>query len=163
MIARALSMEPDFLVLDEPVSNLDVSIQAQIINLLLDLKRELDLTYLFISHDLNLVAYLSDRIGVMYRGRLVEVGATDEVMAAPVPPLHPQAVRVDPRPLGCGRAGRRSRARRGRRHRRRPGRLPVFERLRHGRAGLRRRAPGLGRNPAGASGGVYEGRRSTLK
>lgn len=83
VIARALAMEPDFLVLDEPVSNLDVSIQAQIINLLLDLKRELDLTYLFISHDLNLVAYLSDRIGVMYRGRLVEVGATDDVMATP--------------------------------------------------------------------------------
>ena len=83
VIARALAMEPDFLVLDEPVSNLDVSIQAQIINLLLDLKLELALTYLFISHDLNLVAYLSDRVGVMYRGRLVEVGATSDVMANP--------------------------------------------------------------------------------
>jgi peptide/nickel transport system ATP-binding protein/oligopeptide transport system ATP-binding protein len=83
VIARALAMDPDFLVLDEPVSNLDVSIQAQIINLLLDLRRELALTYLFISHDLNLVAYLSDRIGVMYRGRLVEIGATDDVMSYP--------------------------------------------------------------------------------
>jgi oligopeptide/dipeptide ABC transporter ATP-binding protein len=80
VIARALTMEPDFLVLDEPVSNLDVSIQAQIINLLLDLKKELSLTYLFISHDLNLVAYISDQIGVMYRGRLVELASTDEML-----------------------------------------------------------------------------------
>jgi len=86
VIARALSMAPDFLVLDEPVSNLDVSIQAQIINLLLDLKQELSLTYLFISHDLHLVAYLSDIIGVMYKGRLVEMAATDEIMARH---LHP--------------------------------------------------------------------------
>jgi oligopeptide/dipeptide ABC transporter ATP-binding protein len=83
VIARALAMEPEFLVLDEPVSNLDVSIQAQIINLLLDLKARLALTYLFISHDLHLVAYLSDRIGVMYRGRLVEEGAAEELLAAP--------------------------------------------------------------------------------
>jgi oligopeptide/dipeptide ABC transporter ATP-binding protein len=86
VIARALSMDPDFLVLDEPVSNLDVSIQAQIINLLQDLKEELLLTYLFISHDLNLVAYLSDHIAVMYRGRVVEMGSTDEIMRFP---LHP--------------------------------------------------------------------------
>ena len=86
VIARALCMEPDFLVLDEPVSNLDVSIQAQIINLLQDLKKELDLTYLFISHDLNLVAYLSDRIAVMFKGRLVETGSTDEIMNHPVHP-----------------------------------------------------------------------------
>ena len=86
VIARALCMEPDFLVLDEPVSNLDVSIQAQIINLLQDLKKELNLTYLFISHDLNLVAYLSDRIAVMYKGRLVESGSTDEIMDHPVHP-----------------------------------------------------------------------------
>ena len=86
VIARALAMEPDFLVLDEPVSNLDVSIQAQIINLLLDLKKELSLTYLFISHDLNLVAYLSDQIGVMYRGKIVEQAETDEIMKHPVHP-----------------------------------------------------------------------------
>jgi oligopeptide/dipeptide ABC transporter ATP-binding protein len=91
VIARALAMEPEFLVLDEPVSNLDVSIQAQIINLLLDLKQELALTYLFISHDLNLVAYLSDRIGVMYRGRLVEIGATEDIMATPI---HPYTLRL---------------------------------------------------------------------
>lgn len=91
VIARALCMEPDFLVLDEPVSNLDVSIQAQIINLLQDLKKELGLTYLFISHDLNLVAYLSDQIAVMYRGRLVETGSTDEIMTQP---LHPYTLRL---------------------------------------------------------------------
>jgi len=86
VVARALTMDPEFLVLDEPVSNLDVSIQAQIINLLLDLKEKLSLTYLFISHDLNLVAYLSDRIGVMYRGRIVETGSTGQIMDEPVHP-----------------------------------------------------------------------------
>ena len=91
VIARALAMEPDFLVLDEPVSNLDVSIQAQIINLLLDLKKELSLTYLFISHDLNLVAYVSDRIGVMYNGRLVELASTDEMMNNP---CHPYTLKL---------------------------------------------------------------------
>ena len=91
VIARALCMEPDFLVLDEPVSNLDVSIQAQIINLLQDLKTELDLTYLFISHDLNLVAYLSDWIAVMYKGRLVESGSTDEIMDHP---MHPYTLKL---------------------------------------------------------------------
>lgn len=83
VVARALSMEPDFLILDEPVSNLDVSIQAQIINLLIDIKKELSLTYLFISHDLNLVAYLSDHIGVMYDGRIMELASTDEIMNHP--------------------------------------------------------------------------------
>ena len=91
VIARALAMEPDFLVLDEPVSNLDVSIQAQIINLLLDLKNELSLTYLFISHDLNLVAYLSDQIAVMYQGRIVEQGGTDEIMNHP---FHPYTLKL---------------------------------------------------------------------
>ena len=91
VIARALCMKPDFLVLDEPVSNLDVSIQAQIINLLLDLKNELSLTYLFISHDLNLVAYFSDRIGVMYKGRLVEVAATEQLMNQP---CHPYTLKL---------------------------------------------------------------------
>jgi peptide/nickel transport system ATP-binding protein/oligopeptide transport system ATP-binding protein len=91
VIARALAMEPEFLVLDEPVSNLDVSIQAQIINLLIDLKTQLSLTYLFISHDLNLVAYLSDRIGVMYRGRLVEIGAAEDILSQP---RHPYTLKL---------------------------------------------------------------------
>ena len=84
VIARSLTMRPEFLILDEPVSNLDVSIQAQIINLLLELREQLSLTYLFISHDLNLVAYLSDRIGVMRAGRIVELGRTDDIIANPL-------------------------------------------------------------------------------
>lgn len=83
VIARALTMRPEFLVLDEPVSSLDVSIQARIVNLLIDVKQKLSLTYLFISHDLNLVAYLCDRIAVMRAGRLVEVGNADDLIEAP--------------------------------------------------------------------------------
>jgi oligopeptide/dipeptide ABC transporter ATP-binding protein len=91
VVARALTVAPDFLVLDEPVSNLDVSIQAQIINLLSELRARFDLTYLFISHDLHLVAYVSDVIGVMYRGRLVEQAPTASIMARP---LHPYTRRL---------------------------------------------------------------------
>ena len=83
VIARALAMEPEFLVLDEPVSNLDVSIQAQIINLLLDLKERLALSYLFISHDLSLVSYLSDYIAVMKDGLIVEQGDAEHVIYQP--------------------------------------------------------------------------------
>lgn len=85
-VARALALNPKLIVLDEPTSALDVSVQAQIINLFEELKGSLGLTYLFISHDLNVVQHISDRIGVMYLGKLVEVGEAQEVYDEP---LHP--------------------------------------------------------------------------
>jgi oligopeptide transport system ATP-binding protein len=85
-IARALAVEPEFIVADEPVSALDVSIQAQVINLMRRLQEEWGLTYLFISHDLSVVKYISDRIGVMYLGVLVELASSDELYANPVHP-----------------------------------------------------------------------------
>ena len=85
-IARALALQPKFIVCDEPVSALDVSIQSQIINLLMDLKESSNLTYLFISHDLSTVKFISDRVGVMYLGNIIELGNANEIFEYP---LHP--------------------------------------------------------------------------
>ena len=99
-VARALASGPRLIVCDEPTSALDVSVQAQVLNLMSDLKDELGLTYVFISHDLTVVRHMADRIGVLYLGRLVEEAAPDDLFEAPQHPLHPDA------------AGRRAQARR---------------------------------------------------
>ena len=96
-IARALAVKPDFLVCDEAVAALDVSIQAQILNLFMKLRRELRLTYLFISHDLGVVEHISDRIVIMYLGRVVEVADTEKLFAAPNHPYSQALLREVPR------------------------------------------------------------------
>ena len=95
-VARALLMKPDILVADEPVSALDVSIQAQVINLLIDLKKELNLTMLFISHDLRVIRYISDRVVVMYLGKVMEVGDTEALYDRPHHPYTDILMRAAP-------------------------------------------------------------------
>jgi peptide/nickel transport system ATP-binding protein len=95
-IARALSTNPDFIVADEPVAALDVSIQAQVVNLLADLRERLGLAILFISHDLHVVRHLSDRLVVMYLGRVVEEGPVDQVFRNPAHPYTRALIQATP-------------------------------------------------------------------
>lgn len=97
-IARALSLNPSFIIADEPISALDVSIQAQVVNLLKQLQKERGLTYLFIAHDLSMVKYISDRIAVMYRGKILELGLADEIYNHPIHPYTKSLLSAVPQP-----------------------------------------------------------------
>lgn len=97
-IARALAVEPQFIVCDEPISALDVSIQAQVINLLEKLQQDRGLTYLFIAHDLSMVKYFSDRIGMMYQGKMVELASSDELYDNPIHPYTKSLLSAIPLP-----------------------------------------------------------------
>jgi peptide/nickel transport system ATP-binding protein len=97
-VARALAVEPEFIVADEPLSALDVSIQAQVVNLLCELREKFKLTMLFISHDLDVVEYLCDRVVVLYLGRVMEVARTDELFARPLHPYTQALLAASPKP-----------------------------------------------------------------
>jgi len=105
-IARSLATEPEIIIADEPVSALDVSIQAQIINLMMDLQEEFNLSIIFIAHDLSVVKHISDRIGVMYNGELVEVNNTDDIFDDPRDDYTKELLRAIPQPDPSGREER---------------------------------------------------------
>ena len=105
-IARSLATEPEIIIADEPVSALDVSIQAQIINLMMDLQEEFNLSIIFIAHDLSVVKHISDRIGVMYNGELVEINKTDDIFDKPNHDYTKELLRAIPQPDPTGREER---------------------------------------------------------
>ena len=105
-VARALAVQPEFLVCDEAVAALDVSIQAQIINLMMDLQQEFNLSIIFIAHDLSVVKHISDRIGVMYKGELVEINKTDDIFDKPNHDYTKELLRAIPQPDPTGREER---------------------------------------------------------
>jgi oligopeptide/dipeptide ABC transporter ATP-binding protein len=107
-IARALALQPELLICDEPVSALDVSVQSQILNLLRDLQDKFELTYLFISHNIAVTGFMSDRIGVMYLGKLVEMGPTKQIILEPRHPYTKALISAVPEPDPKVKSGKRS-------------------------------------------------------
>ncbi len=105
-IARALSFDPKLIIADEPISALDVSIQAQVVNMMKDIQKERGLAYLFIAHDLSMVKYISDRIAVMYKGRLLEIGEADELYNNPIHPYTKSLLSAVPQPDPISERGR---------------------------------------------------------
>ena len=142
-IARALALEPRLVILDEAVAALDKSVEAQVLNLLAELKEKFNLTYLFISHDLNVVEYMSDRVMVMYLGRVVETGPVEAIYSPSAASLYARVVRLEA-DAGSGPAHDRNAAdRRSAESDQSALRLPLPHALRVRRGGLRRTVPPL--------------------